>query len=200
MEPISSRKHTTIVLLIFAVVAVAGYMANVRHGAGGEVNRLGLYVSVVIAQLFLVHYIRIGLRVPLREIIGGFRWLDVLIAAALFGAIRVVSMLMHRLIGIDDHTAFLAPRTMLEMGVWVVVSIVAGMSEEIVFRGYLQRRLPIGVIAQAIVFGISHGYQGVRSIINITVIGLLFGIVAKLRRSLVPGMIAHAATDIVAIL
>jgi membrane protease YdiL (CAAX protease family) len=120
----------------FAVVAVAGYLANARHGAGAEVNRLGLYASVVIAQLCLVRYITIGLRVPLREIIGGFRWFDVLIAAALFGAIRVTSSLMHRLIGIDDHTAFLTPRTMLEIGV----------SEEIVFRGYLQRRLPIGVV------------------------------------------------------
>jgi membrane protease YdiL (CAAX protease family) len=36
----------------------------------------------------------------------------------------------------------------------------------------------------------------VRSIINITAIGLLFGIVAKWRKSLVPGMLAHAATDI----
>ena len=76
------------------------------------------------------------------------------------------------------------------------VSIVAGVCEEIVFRGYLQRQLPIGVASQAIVFGVSHGYQGVRSIINITVIGLLFGVAAKWRRGLVPGMIAHAATDI----
>ena len=55
------------------------------------------------------------------------------------------------------------------------------------------------MITQAIVFGVTHGYQGVRSVLGITAIGLLFGIVAKWRNSLVPGMLAHAATDIIAI-
>jgi len=199
MDPISSKKHTTILLLILGVVAAAGYVANVRHGAGGQVNRLGFYASVVIAQLLLLRYTVIGLRVPLRTIIGGFRWFDPLVAALLFGAIRVTSMLIRQAFGgIDDHTSFLAPKTLFEIAVWVIVSIVAGVSEEIVFRGYLQRRLPVGVLAQAVVFGISHGYQGVRPVVIITAIGLLFGLAAWWRKSLVPGMIAHAATDIAA--
>ena len=199
MEPISSRKHLTIVLLIFAVIAAAGYVANVQHGAGAEANRIGLYVSVVVGQLALIRYVKIGLRVPVREIVGGFRWFDVLIAAALFGAIRLLSPFIQRWLQTDDHTAFLQPRGVVEIAMWIVVSMVAGVSEEFVFRGYLQRRLPAGVIAQAIVFGVSHGYQGIRSVLNIALIGLLFGIVARWRRSLAPGMIAHAATDIAAI-
>ena len=191
------NRHTTILLLILGAVAAIGYFSNVQHHGGEQVNRLGFYVSVVIAQLLLVRYVIAGLRVPLREVVGNIRWYDVLVAPALFFAIRFASFAIRRALGgIDDHTQFLAPRTTIEIAVWVVVSIVAGVCEEIVFRGYLQRQLPIGVASQAIVFGVSHGYQGVRSIINITVIGLLFGIAAKWRRGLVPGMIAHAATDI----
>jgi len=194
-------RHTIILLVILAVVAIAGYMANVQHGAGAHINRLGFYVSVVIAQLALVRYTLVGWKAPLRELVGPFRWIDLVVAALLFFAIYFASIAMHRLLGdTNDHTSFLVPRGAFELGVWVLVSIVAGVCEEIVFRGYLQRRLPIGVVTQAIVFGISHGYQGVRSIINITVIGLLFGVVTKWRRSLVPGMLAHAATDIAAML
>lgn len=190
-------RHTVILLLILAAVAAIGYVSNVQHGGGAHVNRLGFYASVVVAQILLLRYTLIGLRGELREVIGRFRWYDALIAAALFFAIRFASLAMHRLLGgIDDHTEFLIPRTAVEITVWIAVSIVAGICEEIVFRGYLQRRLPIGVITQAIAFGISHGYQGLRSIINITVIGLLFGVVAKWRRGLVPNMLAHAATDI----
>ena len=194
-------RHTIILLSILAIVAIAGYVSNVQHGAGAQVNRLGFYASVVIAQLALARYTLVGWKAPLRELVGPFRWIDLVIAALLFFAIRFASIAMHRLLAeTNDHTSFLVPRGALEMGVWVLVSIVAGVCEEIVFRGYLQRRLPIGIITQAIVFGISPGYQGVRSIINITVIGMLFGIVAKWRRGLVPGMLAHAATDILAVL
>lgn len=198
---IRMRRHTVILLLILGVIALAGYVSNVQHGAGAQVNRLGFYASVVIGQILLVRYTWVGWRVPLREMIGPFRAIDLVVAAALFFAIRYASIAIHRLLGgIDAHTNFLVPRTALEMAVWVVVSCVAGTCEEIVFRGYLQTRLPIGVVTQAIVFGVTHGYQGARSIVNITVIGLLFGVVAKWRRSLVPGILAHAATDIVAVI
>jgi membrane protease YdiL (CAAX protease family) len=194
-------RHTIILLSILAIVAIAGYTANVQHGVGAQVNRLGFYASVVVGQLALVRYTLVGWKAPLRELVGPFRWIDIVVAAALFFAIRYVSIAMHRLLGdTNDHMSFLVPHGAFEMCIWVLVAITAGVCEEIVFRGYLQRRLPIGVITQAIVFGISHGYQGVRSIINITVIGLLFGIVAKWRRSLVPGMLAHAAIDIAGVL
>jgi membrane protease YdiL (CAAX protease family) len=82
--------------------------------------------------------------------------------------------------------------------------MVAGLCEELVFRGYLQRQLAVltrstvaGLVLQAMVFGVSHGYQGVKAVINITILGLLFGLVAQWRRSIVPGAIAHALTDIV---
>ena len=195
MERIASTRHTIIVISIFVILAVAGYLTNARHAGGVQPNRISLYASVAIGQLLLVRYIKVGLRVPMRTIIGSFRWFDVLIAALIFAAIRGTSLLASRVFaGTDTHTSSLLPRTAFEIALWIVISTVAGFAEELVFRGYLQRT--VGLVAQAVVFGVAHGYQGIKPMIVITVIGLLFGFAARLRGSTVPGMIAHAATDI----
>jgi len=68
-------------------------------------------------------------------------------------------------------------------------------------RGYLlrgandcQRVRVLGL--QAVLFGVSHGYQGLRPCLGITAYGLLFGLLAEWRKSLRPGIIAHAGTAI----
>jgi uncharacterized protein len=62
----------------------------------------------------------------------------------------------------------------------------------------MTRNSAAAVILQAILFGISHGYQGFRAIIMIILFGFLFGILALWRKSLRPGMILHAWSDIYA--
>jgi len=52
-------------------------------------------------------------------------------------------------------------------------------------------------VAQGVLFGVGHWYQGGKMVIVITVLGVLFGIFAQWRKSLRPGMIAHAWGDIV---
>jgi membrane protease YdiL (CAAX protease family) len=129
---------------------------------------------------------------------GDRRWFDPLIAAALWCAIHFGSPYLRRALNLtDDRTSNILPHTLVEALAWIVVCCTAGFVEEVVFRGYLQRR--IGIILQAVAFGIAHGYQGVRSVIVITVIGLAFGLTARLRRSLAPGMLAHAALDLYAL-
>jgi membrane protease YdiL (CAAX protease family) len=97
----------------------------------------------------------------------------------------------------------LVPHGPIEVLLWVPLSISAGICEEFVFRGYLQRQLgaltrnPVaGLLLSAIVFGVAHGYQGVSSVVVITVYGVLFGLLARLSRSLVPGIIVHAWQDL----
>ena len=195
---IASRKHLTIVLLIVVVLAVGGWYANARGTHAAAPNRLALYASVVIGQLLFLRYIKIGIRIPLRELIGDVRWFDPLIAIALWCAIHFGTPFLQRALNLrDDRTGNIVPHTLVEALAWVVVCCTAGFVEEIVFRGYLQRQ--IGVVLQAIVFGVAHGYQGVRSVIAIAVIGLAFGLTARLRRSLAPGMLTHAALDLYAL-
>jgi len=188
----------TVVLLIVGVLAVGGWYANARGEQAAAPNRLALYASVVIGQLLFLRYIKIGIRIPMRELIGDVRWFDPLIAIALWCAIHFGSPYLQRALGqSDNRTSNIVPHTLVEAFAWIVVACTAGFVEEIVFRGYLQRR--IGVVLQAVLFGIAHGYQGVRSVIAVAAIGLAFGLVARFRRSLVPGMLTHAALDVYAL-
>jgi membrane protease YdiL (CAAX protease family) len=206
---LASRRHTLIVVLIFAVIAIGGYLSNARNGsAPAPASRMPLYATIVVTQLLLVRYIFIGIRAKgftLADLVGPRRPLDVVIGVALFFVLRYASIGLHAALQLqDDHASNLLPRGAAEIAMWIVVSLVAGTCEELVFRGYLQRQLsaltgsaPAGLVLQAIVFGIAHGYQGAKSVINITILGILFGIVAWWRRSIVPGAVAHALTDIV---
>ena len=51
--------------------------------------------------------------------------------------------------------------------VWICLSFAAGIGEEVVLRGYLQRqlralttRLDLAIVLQALVFGVAHIYEG----------------------------------------
>ena len=97
---------------------------------------------------------------------------------------------------------FLIPDTTLELLIWFSVSATAGISEEIIFRGYLQRQfagitrsIVAGVLISAVIFGAAHGYEGGPRMILIGIYGLMFGLLAWWRKSLRPGMIAHAWHD-----
>jgi membrane protease YdiL (CAAX protease family) len=96
----------------------------------------------------------------------------------------------------------LAPANGLEIAAWGALCIVVGFSEELVFRGYLQsqgiallHRVPLGVLLSAIVFGFAHGYQGLRGMCLIGAFGAMFSIITLMRRSLFPGIVAHAWHD-----
>jgi uncharacterized protein len=97
----------------------------------------------------------------------------------------------------------LLPRSLIEILLWIVVSITAGFCEEIAFRGYLQRPLHalsgsigVAVVAQALVFGVAHGYQEWKQVAVISVLGVLYGALAAWRRNVRAAMVAHAGSDI----
>jgi len=97
----------------------------------------------------------------------------------------------------------LAPGNGKEIAAWALLCLLVGFIEEIVFRGYLQRQFTAwarggvvaGVLASAVVFGSAHGYQGARSMVLLSVFGVLFNLLALYRRSLRAGIFAHAWHD-----
>jgi membrane protease YdiL (CAAX protease family) len=225
--PIAPLWHT---LLIAAVILGNSFLGSskLEHvGSGAHGSRLLLYGGTFILELVLVLLIWFGIRlrgVRIRDLIGG-RWntvedflLDVGLAVGflaaslllLFGlriALGVVDL--HNLQKSQDEAmrtlGSLAPHSYLEAGFFVVLSVSAGLFEEIIFRGYLQRQsqalansAAIGIVISGILFGLAHGYQGWRNMIVIAVFGIFFGIMAHLRKSLRPGMIAHGLQDSVA--
>jgi uncharacterized protein len=100
----------------------------------------------------------------------------------------------------------LAPTNAREVAAWICLCILAGIAEELVFRGYLQRQFTAwargaavaGVIGSALFFGAAHGYQGARNMVLLAVFGVLFSLLALFRRSLRPGIFAHAWHDLIA--
>jgi len=210
--------HT--LLLVALLLGNSWLTARVMGGGHHLGNRVDEYIGTIILQLILIGYIWLGLRfrrIPFRELIGQ-RWksfedfaLDIAIAAAFWFA----SALMLGLLKFAFHMAdkqsvqqqikslqLIAPQTVKELVVFLVVVLIAGVCEEIIFRGYLQkqfaalfRNLPLGIIISALLFGAAHGYQGPKMMVLLGIYGAMFGILAALRKSLIPGMIAHGWQD-----
>jgi membrane protease YdiL (CAAX protease family) len=99
----------------------------------------------------------------------------------------------------------LAPVSASEIAAWTLLCLLVGFTEEVVFRGYLQRQFTCwargsvvwGVAASALVFGSGHIYEGARGMFLIAVFGALFSLLALYRRSLRAGMMAHAWHDLI---
>jgi membrane protease YdiL (CAAX protease family) len=92
----------------------------------------------------------------------------------------------------------------VEIAVFALVSATAGICEEILYRGWLVSFLGavsgsvwIGMVLAATLFGFGHAYQGKQGMVGTGILGLLFGAMFVLVRSLVPGEIIHAAIDLV---
>jgi membrane protease YdiL (CAAX protease family) len=118
-------------------------------------------------------------------------------------AVWIGLMNAHVLGGGTNAAQGLLPRGILESLMWIPVALSAGFCEEVAFRGYLQKQFQAitgnagwAVLFQAIIFGIGHLYEGVGQVARITMFGVLFGLLALWRKSLRPGMIAHAWSDI----
>jgi membrane protease YdiL (CAAX protease family) len=97
--------------------------------------------------------------------------------------------------------AFL-PKTGEQLAWGLVVSLFAGLCEEIAYRGYLipycRFWLPEwpALAAAAILFGIAHFYQGVAGTLLTAVLGLAFGFIYVETGSLALPIALHAAVDI----
>lgn len=102
-----------------------------------------------------------------------------------------------------EQVEFLLPRTMRERAWFAAVALSAGICEEIIFRGFLIRyvdALPVGVgasiVIAALIFGLDHGYQGVRGFIVTTVLALVMSALFFLAGALWLPMALHAAIDL----
>jgi uncharacterized protein len=112
---------------------------------------------------------------------------------------------MHRLVdGVAMATTPYQPLSgAVEVLMWLLVSVAAGIGEEIIFRGYLQkqfhaatRSLAVAVVLLGLVFGLIRTYQGWKQVMVIAPLGILYGTLAAWRRSLGANIIAHVWSDV----
>jgi uncharacterized protein len=214
-EAVAPWWHTLGLFVLFALLGiVTATFQRARPLTGAAPSPLALYVPLVAIELLLLSYVWWGLQrggTSLSALVGGW-WStgasaarDLALAFAMWAAWMGINAVWSRLSGPsqDSQVAALLPHGPLGSLIWIVVSLSAGFVEETVFRGYFQRQFAawtksrvVGVLLQAILFGLAHGYQGISACLRIVVYGMLFGGVALWRGNLKPGIVAHAWTDI----
>ncbi len=211
---IASPLHTIIVLAAQAVLAYRGMTSANQLRSAVAPDRIHLYARTLLTEWLLFAVVALGVWLngsSLLTILGD-RWRsigqllrDIGIAAAFW----IASTLVLSLVGSGIHgkahdpsVGFLLPHGAFEMALWTALSISAGICEEAVYRGYLQRQFiaftgnaPAGVLLSAIAFGGSHAYKGVWGAAQICVDGVMLGSLAYWRKTVRPGMISHAWTD-----
>jgi len=100
----------------------------------------------------------------------------------------------------------LAPTNGKEIACWVLLCMLVGIAEELVFRGYFQNQfiawghgtIASGVVFSALIFGAAHGYEGARAMFLLSAFGAFFSGLALFRKNLRAGIFAHAWHDTVA--
>lgn len=198
--------------LLLAVVPLLA-IAQVPLADGLAIERMPAYWSSIVtlgvlgAACWFVGS-RVGggaalglVELPLASLVG---WTVALTAAGL--AIIVLFFLGARSMGTRDTELLvqLLPQTGRERGVFALLSVAAGVGEELAYRGYVIPVLapltgPVGAaVLSTAVFGVVHAYQGVIGIVRTALMGgvLAWGFLAS--GSLWPAILAHTLIDLIA--
>ena len=219
-QPVSTRFprvagtiHTIAVLVVLAGWALFAKIMTAHQSTAANHSPVRPYLITILLEWFIFAVTLAGVHhygAPLRTVLGD-RWRsagrlfrDIGIALAFWlvsqGVLYVVGRLLH--VVQDPKMAAMFPHGAIQIALWVALSVTAGICEETIFRGYLQtqfmaltKNAPAGILLSAAAFGAAHAYQGLRMTILIAVFGAMFGILAHWRRSIRPGMIAHAWQD-----
>jgi membrane protease YdiL (CAAX protease family) len=104
---------------------------------------------------------------------------------------------------------FLFPTTSGEIRWFVVLSLTAGICEEIVYRSFLINyffagplhfALPLAFVFSTLLFGIAHVYQGWVGIIQTAITGIILGLLFLATGSLLLVIVVHALVDLQVVL
>src|SRR5271166_1962101 len=105
---------------------------------------------------------------------------------------------------LQDGVGALVPDSRQDRFWWGVVSVGAGVSEELVFRGFLlyylstylpQMNTPERVLLASLVFGMGHIYQGWKGALGAGILGLILAAFYLMTGSLLLPVLVHAAVD-----
>jgi membrane protease YdiL (CAAX protease family) len=105
------------------------------------------------------------------------------------------------------HDSPFMPATTRELAHFVVLALSAGVSEELLFRGFLIRYLEAllgtsaaaeatAIAAPALVFGVAPAYQGALAVAKVMVLAVAFGVLFVATSSLLVPIVLHALLDL----
>jgi uncharacterized protein len=232
--PIAPYWHTALmVAIILGISLVSAWSSQHAVTEKAKTTALPQYISTILMQWILFGVVIVGLRLrktPVREVMGK-RWesfddflLDVALAFGVFLAnlmVRVVVIIAvygPKILsgGAGSSVAQenlkaaerLIPHGPLEIGVAMLLALTAGIVEEFVFRGYLQRQFIAltkngfaGIAITSLIFTGGHLYQGSwLPITFVAIMGVTLSMLAYYRRSLRPGILLHFGQDAMSLL
>jgi uncharacterized protein len=217
-RPIAAPWHTAIIVLIVPLWAYRGALHAQQLRAIQHQHQISLYAKSVLLELLLLALTLLGVwlhRSPFSAVLGKswesvaqfFRDVGVALAfwivSVLVLAIARATVLSH--LSTAPDVKFMLPHGSRETIAWLFVALAAGICEEAVFRGYLQRQFlawtqnaPVAIVLSAVLFGAMHAYQGIQGALMIGLLGAMLGILAHWRGTVRTGMIAHSWQDAVA--
>ena len=99
----------------------------------------------------------------------------------------------------------LLPNTAIERCAFALLSLSAGVCEEVLYRGFLIRFLHDGaaplplaaaLLVSSLIFGLGHVYQGLKGVLMTAIAGFGLGLLFLISGSLIPVMVLHALLDL----
>ena len=217
---LASFGHTAALVVVMLAVAISGTLlqragalpAPAAAPARPSAGVLGQYLALLLVNGLLLAYVTrlFRPRNVLPQLLGRTSrtfadlFVDLLYAALAFVAIVAIEAWTRRLFpGRNAAVQALLPSTEAERLTWLLVASVVGFCEEVVYRGYLQIQLgaftrspALGIALQAVLFGVAHLEQGPSAALRIAFYGLIFGLLARHRASLWPGIACHIGIDL----
>jgi uncharacterized protein len=219
-ETIASVRHLLGLLLIGACVVGFGFYAQHSSGSSAPSGQLAghsvaiqIYLFAISLDWALFYYCWVGVHRRGGSLwsLAGVRWnswrslaVDLAIALPFWLIWEGAAYGVHSLLGPSaaKSVGSLLPHSFLEVLLWTATCATAGICEEMVFRGYLQRQLHAftgslvtAVIAQGVIFGLFHAYQGWKNVTVICVLGVLYGALAAWRGNLRVNIVSHGWSD-----
>jgi|ERR1700691_866683 len=210
----ASPFHTTVVLAALGGWAFSAKILADQLRVAANPDRVRLYLLTLLVEWIFFALVLVGVRRTGASVflVLGERWRslrqvlrDIGIAAVFWIVAAMLLLLFGWLLRTSAqarNVQFMLPHGRAELALWIALSVTAGICEETIFRGYLQRQFmaltqsaPAGILLSAAAFGAAHAYQGFRMVILIAIYGSMFGVLAYWRGSVRPGMIAHAWQD-----
>jgi uncharacterized protein len=210
--------HTAALIALIVAVAVTGTLLTSRGvaaqaPAAPAARSAVLYLQMLLVAWALLFYVcRVGRPRNMLPALLGQGWTslgraatDVALAASGWLLLKVCELAWARLFATAASPAVAAmlPHTPIECIAWGLVSVSVGLSEEVVYRGYFQAQLAaftgragVASVLQAALFGLAHAEQGTGAMLRLAAYGLAFAALARWRRSLLPGILCHAWTNL----
>ena len=163
-----------------------------------------LLPQVILGVVAVLTGIVEGVELFPREVPSRSAWL----AGVAFIVVSLVLVWPHWRHSVEEQKPtwrLFAPTTRRERRMWVLLSLSAGIGEELVWRGVLPALIAtatgsvaIGIGLSIVSFALAHAIQGVRSVLAIAAIAAAFHALVFISGSLYVAMVVHFVYDVVA--